>query len=83
MLQDFVFTFYPDRPDLREAAEKRVKELGGASIKPDGSPAFQALSRLIGWKMARRAEQFARSHDLSPAAMRRKLAGPSPTRVPA
>lgn len=81
VLQDFVFTFYPDHADLREAAQERVTELGGASIEPDGSPTFQVLRRLMGWKLARRAERFARSHKMNPAAMRRKFTGPSPTRA--
>ncbi|MFM8808334.1 MAG: glycosyltransferase family 2 protein, partial [Chthoniobacterales bacterium] len=33
IMQDFVYTFYPARPDLRAKAEQRVRELGGADIE--------------------------------------------------
>src|SRR5690625_2228642 len=67
LLQDFIYSFYPGHADLRLAAQGRVRELGGANIKPDGSPAFQALRRLAGWKMARRIEALARSYNVNPS----------------
>ncbi len=60
VLQDFIFTYYPDHTDLRQQAAQRVDELGGGTVQPDGSPAFQALRKILGWKMARRAERASR-----------------------
>lgn len=74
LLQDFIYSFYPGHADLRLAAQGRVRELGGANIKPDGSPAFQALRRLAGWKMARRIEALARSYNVNPSGIRRRIA---------
>lgn len=54
IMQDFVYTFYPARPDLREKAEKRVRELGGADIAPGGGGKFHLARRFVGWKLARR-----------------------------
>ena len=54
IMQDFVYTFYPARPDLREKAEKRVRELGGADIVPGGGGKFHLARRFFGWKLARR-----------------------------
>lgn len=57
LLQDFIYTHYPDHPDLRQTAANRVAELGGASIEPDGPPRFQLLKKFIGWKAARRIQK--------------------------
>lgn len=54
IMQDFVYTFYPARPDLRAKAEARVRELGGADIAPGGGGKFHLARRLLGWKLARR-----------------------------
>lgn len=54
IMQDFVYTFYPARPDLRAKAEARVRELGGADIAPGGGGKFHLARRFIGWKLARR-----------------------------
>lgn len=64
MLQDFVFDTYPDYDDLRAAAMRRVRALGGATLAPDGPPGFQMLRRFIGWKLARRVERAARKTNL-------------------
>jgi GT2 family glycosyltransferase len=54
IMQDFVYTFYPARPDLRGKAEQRVRELGGADIAPGGGGKFHWARRFVGWKLARR-----------------------------
>ncbi len=59
MLQDFIFTHYPDHPDLCAKLSERIAELGGAELKPDGPPRFHQLRRLLGWKMARRVQKVA------------------------
>ena len=58
LLQDFIYTQYPDHDDLRKIAAERVKELGGASIEPDGPPRFQLLRKFLGWKIARRIQHL-------------------------
>jgi hypothetical protein len=65
MLQDFIYTFYPDHPDLRSRVAERVAELGGSDLPPDGPPGFQALRRVTGWRIARRVERFAQRHNLT------------------
>jgi len=57
LLQDFDHTYYPDHPDLRRTMRDRVRELGGSDLPPDGPPRFQALRRLVGWKLARRVQR--------------------------
>lgn len=57
LLQDFIYTQYPDHPDLRKTASDRVTELGGASIEPDGPPRFHLLRKFVGWKAARRIQR--------------------------
>lgn len=59
LLQDFVYTCYPDYPSLRESMIRRIEELGGSNLAPDGPPNFQRLRRLTGWKLARRIQTLA------------------------
>ncbi len=61
MLKHFIYATYPDHPDLRERAESRLSELGGSDLAPIGSPRFNRLRGLVGWKIARRIEARYRS----------------------
>jgi glycosyltransferase involved in cell wall biosynthesis len=47
---------YPYDPVLAERALERAESLHAISIMPDGGPAFRWLSRLIGWRAARRLQ---------------------------
>ncbi len=59
MLQDFVYTYYPEHSDLIERIGRRVHELGGADLAPSGPPRFEQLRRVVGWKVARRIQRLA------------------------
>lgn len=59
MMQSFIYTFYPEHPDLRAAMSSHITELGGSDLPPPGGPWFQAARRLIGWKAARRLQRAA------------------------
>ena len=59
ILQDFIYTFYPEHRDLRLKMEKRVRELGGSNLPPSGPPRFEVLRKFIGWKLARRVQRLA------------------------
>jgi glycosyltransferase involved in cell wall biosynthesis len=59
VLQDFIYTYYPEHGDLREKVEERIKELGASNLPPSGSPRFEKLRKLIGWKLARRVQRWA------------------------
>ena len=56
LLQDFIYTYYPEHPDLRKMMENRIRELGGSTLPPGGPPRFQTLRRWTGWKVARRIQ---------------------------
>ncbi len=47
---------YPYAPAIAEEALVRARALHPAVIRPDGGPAFKALSRLVGWRTARRLQ---------------------------
>jgi glycosyltransferase involved in cell wall biosynthesis len=47
---------HPYAPDIAERALARARALHPISIRPGGGPAFKALSRLIGWRAARRLQ---------------------------
>jgi len=54
--QHFIYDNYPNHKDLLVQAEEKIKELGGATLKPIGGPLFKYLSFLVGWKMAKRVQ---------------------------
>ena len=65
VLQEFIFSCYPEHGDLRRKVEARIHDLGGSRIEPDGPPRFQTLRRFVGWKVARRIQRYVtarRSH---------------------
>ncbi len=59
VFQDFVYTFYPGHRDLRLKMEAKIRELGGSNLAASGSPAFEKLSKVLGWRLARRAQFLA------------------------
>lgn len=48
------FELYPAAPELSRHAEQRCKKLGGSPRPFPGSGRFLLLSRLLGWRLARR-----------------------------
>jgi glycosyltransferase involved in cell wall biosynthesis len=56
--QRFVYTLYPNCPDLARQSEEWVSRLGGATVEPEGGRWFHRVRSVIGWKGARRLEQF-------------------------
>lgn len=59
-LQRFVYSTYPESPDLVAVAEGRIRELGGAGLPFAAGPAVLAVSRLCGWKAAKQLRRLAR-----------------------
>ena len=59
VLQDFIYTFYPDHPDLRALIQQRISELGGSDLEVSGGSRFHQLRRLVGWKAAKRLQKLA------------------------
>lgn len=70
MLRTFDHTFYPAFADLRHLLEARIQELGGSDLPPVGPPGFHRLRRWVGWRAARRAQQWAERKGLNAAARR-------------
>jgi glycosyltransferase involved in cell wall biosynthesis len=62
--QRFIYSTYPDAPDLVREAEIIIKELGGTGLEPNGGATFQFLAKMIGWKPARQIQKFAHSISL-------------------
>jgi glycosyltransferase involved in cell wall biosynthesis len=59
ILQDFVYTYYPDHADLRAKVANRVEELGGSDLPASGPRRFEQLRDILGWRLARRIQQLA------------------------
>jgi len=60
VLQNFVYWIYPAAPELVRQAESKIKLLGGITHKPEGGKIFKSLTRVIGWKAARRLGRMVR-----------------------
>jgi hypothetical protein len=56
LYQRFVYDVFSAVPELVRKAEARVAALGGSDLAVDGGHAFQAISRRLGWKAARRCQ---------------------------
>jgi hypothetical protein len=73
LFQAFDYRFFPQHRSLRSEARKRVAELGGADLAPDGPPGFQRLRPWIGWRAARLAQIAAQKAGLNGASRRKRL----------
>lgn len=71
MLQGFVYTYYPNHPDLLAQARQRVAALGGSDLAPEGPPGFQKLCPFVGWRLARRVQLFTERRGWNRAALRK------------
>jgi hypothetical protein len=59
LLQDFVYTYYPQHSRLRKTMVEMIETLGGSNLSPSGPPRFEKLRKFVGWKLARRVQRFA------------------------
>lgn len=59
LAQRFAYDYYPAAPDLVADAENLARSLGGSALRPLGGSGFQAIRRLVGWKLARRLQVLA------------------------
>ena len=57
--QQWLFQFYPEFPDLVEAAEDRIREFGGSDLQMGGGRLLKLLKPIIGWKAVRRLQMIA------------------------
>jgi len=57
----FIYSTYPNAPDLVRKAGDKVQSLGGSNLQPDGGNLFKALSKTLGWKPAKRFQTLAHS----------------------
>lgn len=58
--QRLVHSAYPFVPELVEQGERRIAELGGCDLEPGGGVVFRRLTRIFGWKLARRVQVIGR-----------------------
>jgi glycosyltransferase involved in cell wall biosynthesis len=58
--EEFVYAAYPAVPALRRRAWARVRELGGPYFRPQMGPRMRLLSRVVGWKLAKRIQDVGR-----------------------
>ncbi|MBD2501512.1 glycosyltransferase family 2 protein [Anabaena azotica] len=57
--QRFIYSTYPDAPDLVKQAEAKVQSLGGANLQPEGGVVFHMVANTLGWKSAKRLQKVA------------------------
>ena len=57
-LQNWLFFFHPDRPELLAEMDEKASELGGTLTPPPLSWKYAWIKTLFGWGMAKRAQLF-------------------------
>ena len=68
ILKNFDYNYYPHHSHLRRLARKRVSELGGSTLEPDGPPGFHLLRKFLGWQSARLVQRVAEKLGLNEVA---------------
>jgi glycosyltransferase involved in cell wall biosynthesis len=56
--QSFIYAAYPDVPELMKRAKEEVRKLGGSDLRCPCGPKFRLVSRIIGWRLAKRLQRF-------------------------
>ncbi|GAA3975287.1 glycosyltransferase family 2 protein [Mucilaginibacter dorajii] len=56
--QRFVYTFYPDYPELVKKAEHKVAELGGSTIPFPAGGYTRVLANLLGWQVTKKIKKL-------------------------
>ena len=58
-MQDWLFRFYPEHPDLATQVEKEIARLGGSNRQLRGGTVLRILSKVLSWKSIRRLQTTA------------------------
>jgi hypothetical protein len=58
-MQDWLYRFYPEHPDLAAAAETAVMALGGSKRPFPGGCAGRAMAKVLPWRMVRKLQTIA------------------------
>ncbi len=58
VFQRYVYEVYPAVPNLRQRAQQRVYQLGGATERPIGGPLFSLLRTVLGWRLAKVTKEW-------------------------
>ncbi|MDY7020399.1 MAG: glycosyltransferase family 2 protein [Cyanobacteriota bacterium] len=74
VFQRFIYEVYPDVSDLAQKAEAKVQQFGGSNLKATGGLMFQSLSRFLGWKQAKRIQNWVYQYGYGEAAFGWKFA---------
>ncbi len=74
VFQRFIYSIYPDFPELSRQAAAKVKEFGGSNIQPSGGKTFQLLSSLVGWQKAKKIQRLSYRYGYQKVAIGWKLA---------
>ena len=74
VFQRFIYTIYPDFPELIRQAEAKVNEFGGSNLQPTGGKMFQLLTKIIGWQQAKKIQKIFYQYGYNKAALGWRLA---------
>lgn len=65
--QRMVYEYYPLHSSVCQSAATRIQELGGSNVKPQSTPFFQLINKLLGWRLSKRLQNIIYKHKLNPA----------------
>jgi glycosyltransferase involved in cell wall biosynthesis len=58
IFQSFIYESYPRAAECRDRAAAKVAALGGSTLPPPGGPKYRWARRLLGWRLAKRLQQW-------------------------
>ena len=56
--QRYIYESYPRAAECRDRAAAQVAVLGGSTLLPPGGPKYRWARRLLGWRLAKRLQQW-------------------------
>jgi len=56
--QRLIYDIYPNHLDLIGEIEAEIQQLGGTDLPPVGSPLFQRVATVVGWKLAKHLQHW-------------------------
>lgn len=65
--QRMIYEYYPLHSAICQSAVTRVRELGGSNAKPQSTPLFQLVDKLLGWRLSKRLQNIIYKHKMNPA----------------
>jgi glycosyltransferase involved in cell wall biosynthesis len=69
----FYYAHFPGNSEIRNRAKDSATRLGGTTLSAQGTELFHSLKKIVGWRAAKRLENFYYRNGLNRASIKNKL----------